>query len=133
MKKPLIYLASPYSTDDPKLLAQRVETMELAVATLIRQNLIIPYSPILYTHPIVSFMDDDFDWYTWDLEMLARCDGMIIVKLPGWETSKGVEIELNYCLKHNIPYVYADFGETVFKCSTDILEAIKKKENNDES
>ena len=133
MKKPLIYLASPYSDDEPGIIAQRVRAMEVAVATLIRQNLIIPYSPIVYTHPIADYMDDDFDWYSWDLEMLDRCDGMIVCQLPGWEDSKGVKIEIDHCVENKIPFVYANLQDVIFQCATDILEAIKRKERDSES
>lgn len=125
MKKPLIYLASPYAHDDLIVRVERFRQMKIVVAELINQSIIIPYSPIYYTHPLVEMVDEDFDWYEWDLEMLDRCDGMMVCKLPGWAISKGVKIEINHCLENKIPYRYADMGAALFQAAKDIVEELQ--------
>jgi nucleoside 2-deoxyribosyltransferase len=36
-----------------------------------------------------------------DLELLGRCDGMVL--LVGWSLSAGTRVEVEYALQHNIP------------------------------
>jgi hypothetical protein len=40
------------------------------------------------------------DYITGDLEILSRCDAVVMA--PGWETSKGAKIEREYALNHGI-------------------------------
>ena len=66
-RKPFVYLASPYTHDDPEVMNQRAVEMQEFVAGLINsQTDFIPYSPIAYTHEIAPYVKRDFDWYSWD-------------------------------------------------------------------
>lgn len=108
ISKPIfIYFASPYTSDDPEVVAERVAEIRAVVAKVINnQNVVIPYSPIVYTHDLAEHCPDH-DWYEWDLHFLERCDAMIVVKMTNWKRSKGVQKEIDYCRKHNIPYAFA--------------------------
>lgn len=107
-QKPLIYLASPYSHDDPIVVNQRERAIREVVAEIIgKQDAIIPFSPIIYTHPIAKNVNPDFDWYPWDLQFLSRCDAMIVVQLQGWSASKGIQIEIQHCRDRDIPIAFA--------------------------
>jgi hypothetical protein len=44
------------------------------------------------------------DWLQGDLEMLLRCDAIIM--LPDWEESAGAKIELNCAEQYKIPVYY---------------------------
>ena len=107
-KKPIIYLASPYSHRFRIVRWWRALRIQGIVARCINeQDEIIPFSPIGATHPIahlcprVQWVDD------YDKHILLRFDGVIFVKMPGWDISVGMKKELNLCLEHQIPYAYA--------------------------
>ena len=107
-KKPIIYLASPYSHRFRIVRWWRARQIRRIMARVINeQDKIVPFSPIALTHdldhlcPGVKWVED-FDVY-----LLGRFDGMIVVKLPGWDRSVGIKRELNFCFEHSIPYAYA--------------------------
>jgi hypothetical protein len=79
------------------------------------QDAIVPYSPIVGTHPLDARCPGH-DWITWDFQYLIRCDGMIVVKQPGWDTSLGIKKELNFCFAHSIPYAYAEPRKILEAC-----------------
>ena len=116
-KKPLIYLAAPYSHKDPFIIENRyVEMFDVMAKIINEQDAVIPYSPINSTHRISKDCDPDFNWYEWDLQYLVRCDGMIVVMLEGWEESKGVSIEIEFCKEQNIPYVLSTPDQILGAC-----------------
>lgn len=116
-RKPLIYIASPYKHDDRTEQAYRYDAIKNLTAKIISdQDLIIPFAPIAYTVLISQKCPGDFDWYTWDLQFLARCDGMIVVKLPEWEDSEGIKIEIEFCKEHCIPMVQTSPKKIIDAC-----------------
>lgn len=116
-KKPIIYLAAPYTDTQPIIMEDRYVAMNKITARLItEQDAIVPHSPISYTHRISHHCDPTFDWYEWDLQYLARCDGMLVVKLDGWKESKGVKKEMEFCMEHGIPFAHSKPDEILRKC-----------------
>lgn len=52
------------------------------------------------------------DYITGDLELLSRCDAMVLC--PNWKSSTGAKIEVEYAKEHSIPYCeYPDFPKLV--------------------
>jgi len=116
----IIYLAQPYTHPSQKIVCERVRLIREITAHIINADCgIYPLSPISYTHELDSFVRDDHDWYKWDIDFLLEIsDGMVVVKMPGWETSKGIKKELNHCFANSIPYVYSapDPDEVLENC-----------------
>ena len=57
----------------------------------------VVFSPIAHTHPIAIWCALPRGWDYWeryDREMLKCASKMIVVKMPGWDTSKGIAGEL---------------------------------------
>ena len=104
-KEWLYYLASPYS-DAPAGKARAFEGVCTIASKLISQGYKI-YSPIAHSHSIAYFggLDpDDYDiWMPLAYEMMKRCDAMIIARLPGWQMSKGIDMEWAYFNKAGKP------------------------------
>lgn len=127
-RKPFIYFSQPYSHTDSSVVLERVLGMQEIIVEVMKDNRIIPYSPILYTHPLSHELDPDFDWYEWDKQALDRCDGMVVVQFRGWSVSKGVQIEMAHCREHDIPFVCAnpDMGSvwTAVDTLIDIFEKV---------
>ena len=110
----LVYLASPYSDPDPAVREWRYQQAVRATAYLIRRGL-VPFSPIVHSHPIACLGGDlAGDWTFWrrqdELFMDACGGGLIVLKLPGWEKSMGLQNEIaNMRAKHRrIEYLDPD-------------------------
>ena len=65
-------------------------------------------SPSLQNFMIVPFMDHNtkVDYETWRhrcVTVLQRCDRLLVCPFKGWETSEGVQEEINTALTYHIP------------------------------
>lgn len=94
----LWYLATPYRAHPDGLEQAFVDAKELS-ARLIDMGFEI-YSPIVHSHPIAPLVqsadpNSDF-WLERQLPMMHAAWGIIIAKLPGWETSSGMKFELAF-------------------------------------
>lgn len=106
---PLIYLASPYTHPDSHVQELRFEQACHAAARLMQEGDYI-FSPIAHTHPIANAGQLPTDWEYWreyDKRMIACCDELYVLQLPGWQNSKGVteEIEIARALKKPIKFI----------------------------
>jgi hypothetical protein len=91
----LIYVASPYSHHDAAVRQVRFESACRVTAELIRQGK-ASYSPIAYSHPLCRYglpLDWEF-WQKHDLQFLEMCSEVIVLKLPDWERSVGIQAEI---------------------------------------
>lgn len=102
-KGKLYYLASPYSHEDGRVRYRRSEDAALAVARLLKKGYWV-FGPICHScWPDSYFEDGEYDWMPLDLEILKRCDGLIVLKLEGWEKSKGVGMEIDFAARMGMP------------------------------
>ena len=104
----IAYLASPYSHPDPMVRQQRFETVCFVAAKLMQQGNYV-FSPIAHTHPIAvkGELPKDFDfWEGFDREMLKGCGELLVVRMDGWEASKGVAAEIKIANELGIPVKY---------------------------
>lgn len=95
MKPTNIYLACPYSDPDPAVREARFAAANRAAANMIRIGYLV-FSPISHTHPICLAGELPGDWGFWeayDRTFIEWCDELWIVKIPGWEQSRGVDAE----------------------------------------
>lgn len=98
----LWYLAAPYTDADNK--GERAKTITHIAAMLWDAGLVC-YSPITHGHELAYFLGNkDHDWWLLrDLEFMKRCEGLLVLKLPGWQTSVGVQFEISYFLENGKP------------------------------
>jgi hypothetical protein len=107
------YLASPYSHPDPEIRHARFEAVNHAAADLMKQGEII-FSPISHSHIIARDHDLPADWDFWeriDIEFIKKCDALLVLMLPGWKQSKGVQAEIRLARLINIPVKYLEWEE----------------------
>mgnify|MGYP000945932908 CR=1 FL=1 len=97
------YLACPYSHKDPRIQRKRLKQVNQTVHELLSQGIHV-YSPLTHNVPIndLGFNGDWLKWSSFDHEMLSRCDRLIVLKLPGWEDSKGVKAEIEKAKELNL-------------------------------
>lgn len=105
----MIYLASPYSHENEKIREERYWTVCYAAARLMAEGHHI-FSPIAMTHGIcASTGGDNFAFLHWkelDEEMIRLCDEFWILRMDGWEESKGIKAELAYAVSLGKPWKY---------------------------
>ncbi len=107
----MIYLASPYSHEDPDVREERFEAVCAVAGDLMAQNIVV-FSPIAHTHPVAEHsdldcLDADF-WLKFDREFILRSDVLYVLMLDGWKESYGVNWEINFAKENNIPVGYLD-------------------------
>jgi len=91
----MIYICSPYSHADPAVREARFQAACRATAALIRQGKIV-LSPVVHSHPLCRFgLPGDWEaWQCQDLACLERCNEVLVLKLDGWQQSRGVQAEI---------------------------------------
>jgi hypothetical protein len=106
----LVYLASPYSHDDPRVREARFRLACEAASVIMRAGLHV-FSPIAHTHPIAMAGGLPTGWDYWrgyDEAMLGACGAMAILQIPGWRESRGVQGEFEIAQKLGLPVAYVD-------------------------
>lgn len=110
MQRNIIYLACPYTHSDPTIQRDRVELASMVAAKLMSDGAIV-YSPITHGHAIAQHLAPavsrrhDF-WMEQCLPFLAMAKELIILPMPGWRLSKGVNQELVEFRKTGLPVLF---------------------------
>lgn len=91
----MIYLASPYTHPDPFVREERyLRTAKALTFLLAREEW--AYSPIVHCHELAKIGGlpvDHLFWQKYDFHMLSKCDKFVILRIDGWQRSKGVAAE----------------------------------------
>ena len=108
----LLYLAQPYSHPDPAVVAARAQAGVSAAVWLINNGQIV-YSPIAQSQALeAAGAAPAAGWYGYDLAVLRRCQGLLVLELPGWQHSAGVRMEIAAALALDLPIRFADPAHT---------------------
>lgn len=108
---PLYYLAGPYSHKDQAIMDQReIDHAKCAVELKLQGYSI--YAPIPETTALTKLgglVGTSWkDWRDHDLNLLSRCDEIIIILIEGWRESIGVRGEVKFAIQNDIPISYLD-------------------------
>jgi hypothetical protein len=105
----MIYLASPYSHRDSAVRQKRFEAACRAAAALLRADIAV-FSPIAHSHPIAEYgVPTTWDfWQRVDRQYLRHCQALVVLRLPGWEASVGVQAEIELARLWGIPVLEVD-------------------------
>lgn len=99
-----VYLASPY-TGTATERRERFVAVCRAAAQLMQEGSVV-YSPIAHGHVIAQYMDDNQShefWIDQCIPILRRAERLIVLCLPGWDSSLGVGLEIQFAKNNNIP------------------------------
>ena len=107
------YLATPYMDADPFVRQRRFEQAKRAAEDAIRRGL-VAWSPIASSHPMaLNGIVPPQGWYQWDLNLLETIDPdrlvVAVVKIPGWDKSHGVQLEIQWAEHHGVQVEYWDW------------------------
>jgi hypothetical protein len=100
----LIYLASPYSHPNDDVREMNYKIISKIAAEMVSEGHVV-LSPISYGHNLLKFCDMPSDWefwYNFCVTFLLKCDELIVIKMPGWDISRGVLEEIEIAKNHNI-------------------------------
>lgn len=108
----LLYLASPYSHPDPAQKAERYRAACVVAGRLMKAGHAV-FSPIAHSHPIEEHFEDksveghDF-WLRQDFAILEHASKLVVLRIDGWEKSRGIAAEIDFAHKAGIPVEYID-------------------------
>jgi len=96
--------------------AHRFEVSLKLTTAFLKQGINV-FSPIIYTKKIAEALDFSSDedrrcvMMTYLLDFLKVSKGMILITMEGWKASWGVQQELKFCQKNQIPVYKIDPNE----------------------
>lgn len=109
-KNKLYYLASPYSAPTKHKMHQNYVDITRYGAMLTHVFNVAFIMPITTSHQLKIHVPDlGTSWEFWqhvDIKFLSRCDGIVVVKMRGWEHSIGVTAEIAYAEANNLDVHY---------------------------
>lgn len=117
MSKKIIYLATPYSHENSEVREIRAQQVTELASILIQSDIIV-FSPITYGHELAKHGNLPTDFKFWEnfcITFLTKCDTMCVYKMSGWDISKGVKSEIEFCEKNNITIKYIEFNKDYHK------------------
>jgi hypothetical protein len=103
------YVATPYTN--------YADGLEAAYRDAVRNttDLVVTgigvFSPIVHLHPIGEagqLGNDPQFWNEINLRYMARCDGLVIVRMPGYRESRGVKFEHSWFRDQGKPITLID-------------------------
>lgn len=109
------YLASPYSHSDPAVRLKRYHDVAYVAGRLMLHGEVV-FCPITHSHQIGVAIDRPVDhefWLRVDTPFLVHASRVKILRLDGWESSRGVayEEELARTLGIKVFYLFPeDYG-----------------------
>ncbi|MCH9614139.1 MAG: hypothetical protein SP1CHLAM54_11510 [Chlamydiia bacterium] len=105
----IAYLAAPYNDPDLMVRRKRYILASYVAYDLIKAGTYV-FSPLTHNGPLMLHLGLT-GWEVWgpyDLSMLKKCDSLIVIKMEGWEQSKGVSKEIEKAEEWGIPIEYID-------------------------
>ena len=116
-KETMIYLASPYSHEEAFIREVRYQGALMAVGALMAQDFLV-VSPIVHCHEVAIRVALPSSWDYWKkfcTALLLGCGQVVVLKLPGWEDSKGIAAELAISRELHLPIIYLDYFDYPIK------------------
>jgi len=92
-----IYLACPFSSDDPTVRQWRFDSVNVKACELMANGHIV-FSPISHSYPIALAGDLPLGWDFWermDRAFIEWADEVWVLMLDGWNESEGIRVEIN--------------------------------------
>ena len=105
-----IYLSSPYTHQSETVRALRHDRAALTTAKLMERGWVV-FSPIVHAYTVAEFMDSerqlDHDfWMRQARGMLRTAAYLVVLKIVGWDKSRGVREEILYAKENSIQIRY---------------------------
>ena len=108
----MIYLASPYSHPAKSVRIDRMRAVAALCARFMAMGTWV-YSPILHGHLLTPYIphhhatSPDF-WLPHCFRMMALCDSMLVLRLPGAHESLGIAAEIRWAEEHGLAWSWVE-------------------------
>jgi hypothetical protein len=112
----MIYLAAPYTHPDASVVEQRIAMFATIDAKLCADGL-FTVSP-LSKHWIRNYTFIPLTWSFWkdySKKLMEKCDALYVIMLDGWETSEGVQAEIELAKQLSLEIKYLDYQDFFIK------------------
>lgn len=106
----MIYLACPFRHKDPEVQRKRCTAAHYVAAQLSLEGKHV-FSPLTHNEVLIDIINDQVpgeQWMQFDLAILAICTPLYVLKMEGWELSKGVAREIAFAKERGIPVFEID-------------------------
>ncbi len=111
LSEPFVYyLACPYTHTDPLVQESRFHAANRAAAHIINNGHFV-YSPISHCHPLAMDSKLPGDWRFWEKYCrvsIGWCNRIMVLRVPGWEVSTGVQAEIKIGIERGLVIEYMD-------------------------
>lgn len=128
MKDVKIYLASPYTHEDPEVMDYRFNQVCEAAGALIQKGFLV-FSPIAHTHPIAVVCNlprhSDF-WMKYDRTFIEWCDQLWVLDTDGWRQSRGIRMEVEIARELFKPVLLYGGIWNEFVVTTEVTDEVDK-------
>lgn len=104
-----LYLASPYTHQDPKVRVKRFHKVMDFTAYLANKRQWV-FSPILHSHQmtIAHNLPYTFEfWDPWNQAMIRPSSGVIVFQIDGSTESHGMKAEMEFAESLGLPLIYS--------------------------
>jgi len=124
-RKTLYYLAGPYTHESKAIMNER-EIQHSKCAVALKNQGMAVYAPIPETTSLAKLGGmQETNWESWrdhDLNMLDRCDELLIMNINGWIQSKGVRGEVKFALQKGLPvHIIPEDGSYIMTLTKEAL------------
>lgn len=109
----IVYLACPYASRHKELRDIRL-TLVTEMAGLLMNTGQVIFSPLTHNAPISKAFELPNGWDFWsqiDLAFLSHCSHLLVLTLPGWKESTGVQAEIKAARAQGIPISYLTYPD----------------------
>lgn len=105
------YCATPY-TKVPEGYEYAMENATAVGAWAVEHGINV-FVPIAHSHPISLKVNPELNthktWMAQDKPMVFHAIGLIIAKIPGWQDSKGIAMEIAWAKEQGKPVYYLEW------------------------
>lgn len=101
----MIYLACPFRNPDPLVQRRRCAAAHYVAAKLFLKGKFV-FSPLTHNETLIDIINDAVPgehWMQFDLKVFSICTELYVLKMDGWEQSKGVTMEIAYAKVKGLP------------------------------
>lgn len=129
MESNVWYVASPYSGCKWGFEDANSSVTEFTAQLTARG--IVAFSPITHGHQLSKYIpdiakDDHSFWLRTDTAFLSVCRGVVVLQIPGWDTSTGVNYEIDLFCQLGRPIVFHPYLGNV-DYTIDAIHALNKR------
>lgn len=107
--KELIFISTPYGNCEDKVARLKAITQYSGKLMVEGNHVICPMSMGLALAKETELPTCTEWWLSWTINLLSRCDKMIVLCFDKWDESVGVKREIDFALNNNIEVEYEYF------------------------